>query len=68
MNSLFGSDTISNHTSADITAGQNAILTVDGTVIERNSNTFELDGITMELTSEYHDTGTPNTLDYIPGY
>ena len=48
MNSLFGSDTISNHTPADITAGQNARLTVDGTVIERNSNTFELDGITME--------------------
>ena len=62
MNSLFGSDTISNHTSADITAGQNARLTVDGTVIERNSNTFELDGITMELTSEYHDTGTPIRL------
>lgn len=62
MNSLFGSDTISNHMSADITAGQNARLTVDGTVIERNSNTFELDGITMELTSEYHDTGTPIRL------
>lgn len=62
MNSLFGSDTISNHMSADIIAGQNARLTVDGTVIERNSNTFELDGITMELTSEYHDTGTPIRL------
>ena len=42
--------------------GQNAILTVNGvmgsdgklkdeTVIERNTNTFELDGITMELTA-----------------
>lgn len=35
---------------AVVTAGQNARLVVDGTTIERNSNTFELDGITMELT------------------
>lgn len=64
MNSLFGQDgmTFSSQMTAQVTAGQNAILTVDGTVIERNSNTFELDGITMELTSEYHDTGTPIRL------
>lgn len=35
---------------AQITAGQNAKLTVDGVTMERNTNTFELDGITMELT------------------
>ena len=35
---------------AVVTAGQNAKLIVDGTAIERNTNTFELDGITMELT------------------
>ena len=64
MNNLFGQDgmTFSSQMTAQVTAGQNAILTVDGTVIERNSNTFELDGITMELTSEYHDTGTPIRL------
>ena len=65
VNMMFGKSTIEishNHTAAQVTAGQNAILTVDGTVIERNSNTFELDGITMELTSEYHDTGTPISL------
>lgn len=64
MNNLFGQDgmTFSSQMTAQVTAGKNAILTVDGTVIERNSNTFELDGITMELTSEYHDTGTPIRL------
>ena len=53
MNSLFGQDgiTFSSQMTADVTAGQNAVLTVDGTVIERNTNTFELDGITMEITS-----------------
>ena len=35
---------------AQITAGQNAKITVDGITMERNTNTFELDGITMELT------------------
>lgn len=35
---------------AQITAGQNAKITVDGVTMERNTNTFELDGITMELT------------------
>jgi flagellar capping protein FliD len=64
MNSLFGQDgiTFSSQMTAEVTAGQNAVLTVDGTVIERNTNTFELDGITMELTSEYHDTGAPISL------
>ena len=47
---------------AQVTAGQNARLTVDGTVIERNSNTFELDGITMELTSTYDASNPPISL------
>ena len=46
----------------EVISGQNAKLIVDGTEIQRNTNTFELDGITMELTSEYHDTGTPIRL------
>ena len=65
VNMMFGKNTIEishNHAAAEVTAGQNAVLTVDGTVIERNTNTFELDGITMELTSEYHDTGAPISL------
>lgn len=64
MTKLFGQDSItsSSQMPAQVTAGQNARLTVDGTVIERNTNTFELDGITMELTSQYHDTGTPIRL------
>lgn len=63
MTNLFGQESItSSQMTAQVTAGKNARLTVDGTVIERNSNTFELDGITMELTSEYHDTGTPIRL------
>lgn len=64
VNSLFGQDemTFSSHMSASVTAGQNAILTVDGTDIERNTNTFELDGITMELTSKYSSPDTPISL------
>lgn len=54
MNTLFGTDTIhkeSGGTPLTFTAGTNAILSVNGTTVERNTNTFELDGITMELTA-----------------
>lgn len=47
---------------ASVTSGQNAILTVDGTDIERNTNTFELDGITMEITSTYDASNGPISL------
>lgn len=49
---LFGNDTytFNPQMTAQITAGQNAKITVDGVTMERNTNTFELDGITMELT------------------
>lgn len=43
--SLFG-------TSPDVQAGQNAVLEVDGVRIERNTNSFELDGIEVELLSK----------------
>ena len=33
-------------------SGKNAIFEVNGTTIERNTNSFELDGITMELTAK----------------
>lgn len=53
MNALFGSEFLHKEpgTLFSYTAGQNAILEVNGSEIERNTNTFELDGITMELTA-----------------
>lgn len=55
MNALFGTDALfqSQTIGSGFTfnGGQNAILEVNGTTIERNSNAFELDGITMELTA-----------------
>lgn len=67
MNALFGTDTLKQDPAAipNFTVsetGQNAVLYVNGTTdslgnvvgktrIERNTNTFELDGITMELTA-----------------
>lgn len=44
-----------NKMTAEVTAGQNAKLSIDGVVVERNTNTFEIDGITMELTSTSND-------------
>lgn len=36
----------------EVKPGQNAVLEVDGARIERNTNTFEVDGITIELTGK----------------
>lgn len=50
---MFGSHSVAGVVKlGDTTAGQNAKLTVDGTEIERNTNAFELDGITIELTGK----------------
>ena len=46
----------------EVISGQNAILEVDGTRIERNTNTFELDGITIELTGTTSATDSPINL------
>lgn len=66
MKALFGTDTLQKENiGAGFTFqyGQNAMLTVDGgTVIERNTNTFELDGITMELTAETKAGDPPISL------
>lgn len=35
-----------------VTEGQNAKFVVNGQVVERNTNTFELEGITLELTEK----------------
>lgn len=40
---------------AEVTAGQNARLSIDGVVVERNTNIFEIDGINMELTGTSND-------------
>lgn len=46
----------------EVISGQNAKLTVDGTEIQRNTNTFELDGITIELTRKTNATDSPINL------
>lgn len=58
IKSLFNAESFvytSKNMTAEVTAGQNAKLTIDGVVVERNTNTFEIDGITMELTSTSND-------------
>lgn len=45
--------------SPEVKAGQNAVLEVDGARIERNTNSFELDGINIELVRE---TASPINL------
>ena len=46
----------------EVISGQNAKLIVDGTEIQRNTNTFELDGITIELTGTTSATDFPINL------
>lgn len=50
QNQIFLSPNSGTGPTYDVTAGQNAKLTIDGVTIERNTNSFEIDGITMELT------------------
>lgn len=57
IKSAFGEESVTfyagkNPDRAVTTAGQNAILSVNGTQIERNTNIFELDGITVELVAK----------------
>ena len=55
LNSLFGTDSLTFGTAgsaAVVTEGQNAKFVVNGQVVERNTNTFELEGITLELTEK----------------
>ena len=47
------------------TAGQNAILTVDGTQISRNTNNVTIDGVTLKLTATA-DTASTITLTTDP--
>ena len=53
---LLGKDTVSvlsvpANQVATVEGGKNAIITVDGVEIRRNTNAFEIDGITVELTA-----------------
>lgn len=53
LETLFGTDTLTFGTAgaaADITEGKNAKLSVNGKTVERNTNSFEIEGITLELT------------------
>lgn len=57
LKSAFGEESVTfyagkNPGRSATTAGQNAILSVNGTEIERNTNIFELDGITIELVGQ----------------
>ena len=52
-------------TGGTMTEGQNALLKVDGTVIERSNNTFTYDGLTMTLnqtTGQYAIGGSAGNL------
>lgn len=42
--------------------GQNALINVNGTIVERNSNDFELDGVTIQLTAITSPTDGPIVL------
>ncbi len=45
------------------TAGQNAVITLaDGTRIERNTNSFNINGINIQLNDVYTDTTKPITI------
>lgn len=53
LETLFGTDTLTFGTAgaaADVTEGKNAKLSVNGKTVERNTNSFEIEGITLELT------------------
>ena len=55
LTTLFGTDSLTFGTAgsaAVVTEGQNAKFVVNGQVVERNTNTFELEGITLELTEK----------------
>lgn len=47
---------------AIITNGQNAKLTINGTTIERQSNTFDIDGFKLTLNNTYNGAGQPIDL------
>ncbi len=53
---LFGTENLDfssvTASAASTTPGQNSIITVDGTDVVRNTNTYEIDGITIELTAK----------------
>ena len=57
LTTLFGTDSftfgvVDKDKEAEVTEGQNAKFVVNGQVVERNTNTFELEGITLELTEK----------------
>ena len=45
------------------TAGQNAVVNIDGVTVERTSNTFSVNGVTMELKSTTGNYGKDPAVD-----
>lgn len=64
LSTLFGTDSISLNTAEIardlVTLGQNAILTVNGVQVQRNSNTFSIDGISIKLLQTTEQSGETN--------
>ena len=55
LTNLFGTNSLAfgkAGTNASVVKGKNAIIKVNEQVVERNTNTFELEGITLELTEK----------------
>lgn len=58
----FGDNEDLTHSNGDNTGnidGSNAVLTVNGIKIERQSNTFEVNGMSLTLNSTYNETNNP---------
>lgn len=64
LNTLFGAGSISLNTAEIardlVTLGQNAILTVNGVQVQRNSNTFSIDGVSIKLLQTTEQSGETN--------
>lgn len=48
---------------AQVTAGENAVLSIDGQTITRSSNTFEVDGVKLTLNKETTEAVTINMTE-----
>ena len=67
IDKMFGSETVSTNTasggaSAVVVAGQSAEIKVNGVVMEKNTNSFEIDGIQIELVQTSTEAITINTV------
>lgn len=66
LSSIYGSDSITLNKSANMGAsvdGQNAIVEVNGVEIERNTNSFDVDGFYLTLNETYNTDGTQSAIE-----